>query len=156
MIGEKTENGGRKTPIGFYSRKISINLCCIIPERPTSTTWRSYFKNKRMKKDQTIWLSYDLGLKGDYPGLYAFLDAQEARECGEGLAFFKRKAEEDMAESIRQELNKYMKAAATDRVYIVFLDEKNGKLKGKFLFGKRKRALWEGYALKEGLNEEDF
>lgn len=54
-----------------------------------------------MKKDQTIWLSYDLGLKGDYPGLYAFLDAQEARECGEGLAFFKRKTEEDMAESIR-------------------------------------------------------
>ena len=128
----------------------------IVSERPTSHHLAFLFQKYKMKKDQTVWLSYDLGLKGDYPGLYAFLDAQEARECGEGLAFFKRKTEEDMAESIRQELNKYMKAAATDRVYIVFLDEKNGKLKGKFLFGKRKRALWEGYALKEGLTEEDF
>jgi len=30
---------------------------------------------------QTIWISYDLGLQGDYPGLYRWLDLHKAKEC---------------------------------------------------------------------------
>lgn len=29
-----------------------------------------------------VWLGYDLGVKGDYPGMYAFLDDHDAIECG--------------------------------------------------------------------------
>lgn len=29
-----------------------------------------------------MWLGYDLGVKGDYPGLYAILDDHDAIECG--------------------------------------------------------------------------
>lgn len=46
-VSEKTEYGGRKTPFGFYSRKIIINLWFIFQNVPPPTTWRSYFKNIR-------------------------------------------------------------------------------------------------------------
>ncbi len=51
-----------------------------------------------MKK--TIWLSYDLGVKGDYEGLYAWLDDHGAIECGESVAFFnfEIKNEENLVE----------------------------------------------------------
>lgn len=34
---------------------------------------------------KTIWISYDLGVGGDYEGLYAWLDNNEATECGDSL-----------------------------------------------------------------------
>jgi hypothetical protein len=39
-----------------------------------------------MKK--RFWLSYDLGIDGDYDGLYGWLDRIKAIECGDGLASF--------------------------------------------------------------------
>ena len=32
------------------------------------------------------WISFDLGLQGDYDALYAWLDKHEAKECGENVA----------------------------------------------------------------------
>jgi hypothetical protein len=37
---------------------------------------------------QRIWLSFDLGIKGDYQSLYKWLDARKARECGDSVAYF--------------------------------------------------------------------
>jgi hypothetical protein len=34
---------------------------------------------------KTIWLSYDLGIRGDYKGLYEWLDNHEAKECGDSV-----------------------------------------------------------------------
>ena len=34
-------------------------------------------------KTSTIWISYDLGVRGDYEGLYAWLDSHGAKECGD-------------------------------------------------------------------------
>ena len=31
----------------------------------------------------TVWISYDLGIRGDYEGLYAWLDSHRAKECGD-------------------------------------------------------------------------
>jgi len=31
------------------------------------------------------WLSFDLGLRGNYELLYAWLDAMEAKECGDNV-----------------------------------------------------------------------
>ena len=36
---------------------------------------------------KAIWISYDFGLKGDYMGLYTWLDNHNALECGNGLAY---------------------------------------------------------------------
>ena len=33
-----------------------------------------------------IWLSFDLGVSGDYEGTYAWLDDKSARECGSSVA----------------------------------------------------------------------
>jgi hypothetical protein len=37
------------------------------------------------------WLSFDLGLQGDYDSLYAWLDKQGAQECGDSVATFEVK-----------------------------------------------------------------
>ena len=37
---------------------------------------------------KAIWLSFDLGVAGDYPGLYKWLDEHDAVECGDSVAFF--------------------------------------------------------------------
>ena len=34
----------------------------------------------------TFWLSYDLGVGGDYPGLYQWLDDHQAVVCGNNMA----------------------------------------------------------------------
>lgn len=38
-------------------------------------------------KKQSVWLSYDLGVDGDYEALYYWLDAHEGRECGDSMAY---------------------------------------------------------------------
>ena len=98
-----------------------------------------------MKNDtKTFWLSYDLGLKGDYEGLYQWLDEHQAKECGVALAVFKRNVGNDFVDSIKSELNEKVQFEKGDRVYLIWRD---GKLnKGKFIVGGRKRAPWEGYA----------
>ena len=37
---------------------------------------------------KVYWLSYDLGVGGDYDGLYAWLDDHNAKPCGQSVAFF--------------------------------------------------------------------
>ena len=39
--------------------------------------------------EKAIWLSYDLGIQGDYESLYQWLDSQGAIERGDSVAFFK-------------------------------------------------------------------
>ncbi len=36
----------------------------------------------------SIWLSFDLGVLGDFEGMYEFLDSHGAQECGDSLATF--------------------------------------------------------------------
>jgi hypothetical protein len=35
-----------------------------------------------------FWLSYDLGIEGDYAPLYRWLDNVSAKDCGDSLATF--------------------------------------------------------------------
>ncbi len=55
-----------------------------------------------MKK--MVWISYDLGVKGDYEGLYAWLDDHKAKECGNSLAAL----EYDCTSNLIDELQKDM------------------------------------------------
>ena len=38
---------------------------------------------------RSIWLSYDLGVRGDYEGMYSWLENHAAKECGSSVAFLK-------------------------------------------------------------------
>jgi len=108
-----------------------------------------------MSTKRTFWLSYDLGIKGDYTGLYTFLDSVNAKECGDSIAYFQKDYGNKFLESLTKELKRYVKIAKTDRVYVVYIETSTNKAKGKFLFGARKRAAWEGYATQGSSTEED-
>ncbi len=106
-----------------------------------------------MKK--AIWISYDLGLKGDYSGLYSWLDTLNAKECGDSVAFFEKEFNDDVKEEIKKEISKKVKLNKTDRIYIIYRDSKTNKNIGIYLFGGRKRAPWEGYStVVESIDED--
>ncbi|MFZ0774095.1 MAG: hypothetical protein WCA49_12010 [Candidatus Sulfotelmatobacter sp.] len=84
------------------------------------------------------WLSFDLGLQGDYNSLYSWLDKQGAQECGDSVATFKSNK---TREQIAIELKDLFEEKGKLRVYLIGMQRG-----GKFLLGKRKRAPWTGYA----------
>lgn len=100
-----------------------------------------------MKK--AIWLSYDLGVKGDYEGLYAWLDDHEAIECGDSVSFFNFnvKLVKNLIEDLKSELSENVNLTKRDRIYVIW--KIGNKVKGKFIFGKRKGSPWEGYGAQE-------
>ncbi len=108
-----------------------------------------------MPTNKAFWISYDLGLKGDYSGLYTWLDSVKAKECGDSIAFFTFEGKGNYIEDIKEDLMKYAKLGKSDRVYLIYHDNKTGKLKGNFLFGGRKRAPWEGFSTGNEGNDED-
>ncbi|WP_316834594.1 hypothetical protein [Pedobacter nutrimenti] len=102
---------------------------------------------------KAIWISYDFGLKGDYTGLYTWLDNNNAKECGIGLAYCSfdvsqlgiDKKDKSLIEKITSDIKKSVKLSRTDRVYIIWKDSLNNKIRGEFINGARKQSPWEGY-----------
>lgn len=107
--------------------------------------------NSMTKK--AIWISYDFGLKGDYTGLYTWLDNHNAVECGSGLAFCNYNtsnftdnlSSEKLVEAITSDLKEHVKLSKTDRLYIIWKDSVTKRVKGEFISGSRKQSPWEGY-----------
>lgn len=103
-----------------------------------------------MKK--AVWMSYDLGIKGDYQGLYSWLDDHNAIECGNSIAYFQYEVnkENDILLEIKNELETKVDFKPGDRIYIVRRETDNGEklIRGKFIIGKRKSNPWEGYGSK--------
>ena len=94
----------------------------------------------------SVWMSYNLGIKGDYNGLYQWLDNHNGMECGNGTAFLKYEYQNDFFSELKSDLQKTVEIKGTDRIYIVYNDAENKNTVGKFLFGNRKAAPWTGYA----------
>ena len=110
--------------------------------------------NPGTKPKKAVWISYDLGLRGDYAGLYAWLDTHGARECGDSTAYLLLEIEgADVAEWLKNELATHMNLLPKNRIYVIYQEGMN--MKGKFLNGSRKRAPWEGYGQQEVENTED-
>ena len=90
------------------------------------------------------WISFDLGIGGDYDGMYSWLDNHEARECGINFAYlqydFIREGPEGF-EELKEDLKVEVNLTKKDRIYIV-VREQSGQLRARFLFGKRKRPPW--------------
>lgn len=114
-------------------------------------------------KKKAIWISYDFGLKGDFSGLFTWLDDHQAVECGNGLAFLKYKDVDErtggnvdaIIKAITLDLKKSVKLAKSDRVYIIIRDSHTNKVRGEFVSGDRKQAPWEGYGkLKNGTTKD--
>lgn len=98
-----------------------------------------------MKK--AVWISFDLGLKGDYKGLYTFLDKNNAVECGQGLAFFEYliiNSDNYIFNQLKKEMLEYVTLTPSDRIYIIW--KEGNKVKGEFINGFRKQSPWQGYS----------
>lgn len=105
--------------------------------------------------ERTIWLSYDLGLKGDYAGLYQWLDNRGAVECGNSIACLKLDVPEgeDVLETLTSEIKNNVEIKNGERFYAIY--KKNATtVAGKFIIGNRKASPWEGY--QERPAEEDI
>jgi hypothetical protein len=104
--------------------------------------------------NKAVWLSYDLGVKGDYEGLYAWLDDHDAIECGNNLSFFNFNVKklDKIIEELKKDLSDKVNISNRDRIYVIW--KIDNKIKGKFIFGKRKSSPWKGYGSQEtGVDE---
>ena len=101
--------------------------------------------------EKAIWLSFDLGVGGDYPGLYKWLDNHDAIECGDSVAFFRyildSEKEIDLLETVKKDISKTVNLRSGDRMYVIRREktESGCAVKGDFIFGRRKARPWEGY-----------
>jgi len=103
---------------------------------------------------KAIWISYDLGIKGDFPGLYAWLDDHEAKEAGNSVAFVNYEfhgTDEQLLKALERDLEKHVKFKPGDRIYVTRIrkDKSVWKPSGRFIIGNRKAAPWEGYGQKQ-------
>lgn len=110
-----------------------------------------------------IWLTYDLGVRGDYKNLYAWLDDHDAVECGSNLAFLIYDAptahnDEDFIKCIREDLKEHLNIEPGNRIYIIRSINDDGKktIRGSFIIGKRKASPWEGYGEKTNDTNEEI
>lgn len=97
---------------------------------------------------EAIWISYDLGIKGDYPGLYKWLDSHNAKECGNSCAFLKYNFTNNLRNELKLDMEENISFGSSDRIYVVAMEHSEGKdqYTGRFIIGNRKASPWEGYA----------
>ncbi len=97
-----------------------------------------------MKK--TFWLSYDLGVGGDYENLYQWLDDHKAKLCGNGMAFFyyDYPENEDGDEALKHDLLGKVNTKPGNILYLV-RQNKDKDVVGSFIYGKRQAAPWVGF-----------
>lgn len=107
-----------------------------------------------------IVISFDFGLKGDYSGFYSWLDEHNAKECGNGLAALTYSVDntsfDQVYNQLKSEIQEKITLDKTDRIYMIMKDGEDGNMKGKFLFGSRKRAPWEGFFIREPSSADIF
>lgn len=112
-----------------------------------------------MKK--SVWMSYDLGVQGDYNHLYAWLDNHNAVECGDSMVYFVYEVPDETDDDtfktiLREDLESSIKFNPGNRIYMVrrVKDDKKDAYYGQFIIGKRKASPWEGYGDKAENNDD--
>ena len=101
-----------------------------------------------------IWLSFDLGVSGDYDGMYAWLDDKQAQECGPSVASFLCSQEHDLVPSLKSEIKEAVVLNKRSRIYVVYKDDQ-GRSKGRFLIGGRKNPPWDGYGRHDETDDDE-
>jgi hypothetical protein len=104
---------------------------------------------------KTFWLSYDLGLKGDYEGLYRWLDSRAARECGDSVAYVRFEYKKNFVAELKKCLAENISTDAGTRFYAIYRRDDTRKFTGRFIMGNRRAAPWIGYAPATGPAQTD-
>jgi hypothetical protein len=90
-----------------------------------------------MKKNR-FWLSYDLGLRGNYSVLYSWLDDIGAEDCGDSVATFLFDGDREAVAKVITKLTRKQ-----GRMYLIGRN-KEGHVTGKCISGRRKAPAWTG------------
>ena len=108
--------------------------------------------------ENAIWISYDLGVQGDYASMYAWLDAHSAKECGDSLAFLVYKHSGETKERLKADLKRAITVDKRTRIYVIYRATDTKKIKGVFLFGGRRAPPWTGYSSRDAgaVDEEEL
>ena len=93
----------------------------------------------------TIWLSYDLGVRGDYEALYTWLDSHAAKECGDSLAVLSYKYGGKLVDVLKADLRKTITVDKRSRIYVIYRDRAAIRTRG-LLLGVGAHRTWTGYA----------
>ena len=102
-----------------------------------------------------VWISFDLGVGGDYEGMYAWLDDHSAEECGDSVALVKNyEYSKDFVAELREDIKTDVKLTSRARIY-AFYGGDDGNVKGTWLVGRRKKAPWTGYGSLEEESSTD-
>ena len=100
-------------------------------------------REEKLEKS-TVWLSYDLGVGGDYENLYSWLENHDAKECGSSVAFLKSyEFEGDLIASLKEDVSKAVELNRRSRIYVIFKDK--DRMRGRYVVGKRKAPPWTGF-----------
>jgi hypothetical protein len=95
---------------------------------------------------EAVWISFDLGVSGDYEGLLAWFASHDAQECGDSLAFISYAPKANLVDELGKEIKKAVEVNKRSRIYVICRAE-DSKVKGTFLFGNRRQAPWTGNGL---------
>lgn len=121
--------------------------------------------------EKRIFINFDLSLRGDYKGLYKWLDKNNAEERGNGYALIKKYFYPDselagasdykeknmkLINFIRKDIKKFAEIGSSDRIYLTFETFEKESLGGIFLFGKKQATPWEGHYNESSETETDF
>ena len=105
---------------------------------------------------RAVWISYDLGVRGDYEGIYTWLDEHGAIECGDNIAFVKEyEVSRNLIKTLKKDIQDSVEITKKTRIYVIWRDAKTKKMKGRFIFGTRKAPPWTGYAISKEEIEDD-
>ncbi len=110
-------------------------------------------KKYLMKSAVCLW--YDLGVQGDYEGVYSWLDEHQANECGDNLAFLNYEYSGSLLEALTADLKKSIEIPKRTRIYVIYRDPDTKKMKGSFIFGGRKAPPFSGFAVAVGSADSD-
>ena len=96
--------------------------------------------------ESTVWLNYDLGIRGDHRGLFRLLDSLGAKECGVNQAVFKFHHSGNLVDELKQKLSNEVKLDDHSKIYVAYRDNDAQKNRGTFIVGNRRQSPWSGYA----------
>lgn len=99
-----------------------------------------------------LWLSFDLGVRGDFEGMYQFLGEHDAKECGDSMGAFWFEYKKDLLTELTKQLKEAVAFDKRSRVYVIV--PKGNKHVGKFIVGTRRAPPWTAY-LPSQQEEED-
>jgi hypothetical protein len=101
-----------------------------------------------------VWLTYDLGVQGDYESLYSWLDEHKAVECGDSAAtFVVARTDADPSISIAKSIRKNVKLGPRARIYLVRV--RGETTRGGFIIGNRKAPPWLGASGEASSDDEE-